>query len=182
MFGLFIFGFDSDEPSVFEETVKFNIDADYDMCAYSVLTPYPGTLIWYQMGKSNSIVSYDWDKYDQAQIVYRPEGMTAEQLREGHMHAYLEFYSLPSMAAISARIAQPHAVGHLQPVLPQGRGDRAHPARADRRADGRAATRLNPPILPVKREWREAVLEGLRSPRPPDRLRGVQRTLARMLR
>ena len=79
-------------------TVKFNIDADYDMCAYSVLTPYPGTLIWYQMGKSNSIVSYDWDKYDQAQIVYRPEGMTAEQLREGHMHAYQEFYSLPSMA------------------------------------------------------------------------------------
>ena len=53
MFGLFIFGFDSDEPSVFDETVKFNIDADYDMCAYSVLTPYPGTLIWYQMGKAN---------------------------------------------------------------------------------------------------------------------------------
>ena len=96
VFGLFIFGFDSDEPAVFEETVKFNIDADYDMCAYSVLTPYPGTLIWYQMGKANSIVSYDWDKYDQAQIVYRPERHDRRALREPH--AYREFFSLPSMA------------------------------------------------------------------------------------
>ncbi|MHC4718392.1 MAG: B12-binding domain-containing radical SAM protein [Planctomycetota bacterium] len=54
VFGLFMFGFDHDDPSVFEETVKFNIDAGYDMCAYSVLTPYPGTLTWYQMEKATS--------------------------------------------------------------------------------------------------------------------------------
>ena len=43
VFGLFMFGFDGDDGSVFEETVRFNIDANYDACAYSVLTPYPGT-------------------------------------------------------------------------------------------------------------------------------------------
>ena len=37
--------------------------ADYDACAYSVLTPYPGTLTWYEMKKANRIVSYDWEKY-----------------------------------------------------------------------------------------------------------------------
>ena len=37
--------------SVFDETVRFNLDADYDACAYSVLTPYPGTLTWYEMRK-----------------------------------------------------------------------------------------------------------------------------------
>ena len=167
VFGLFIFGFDSDEPSVFEETVKFNIDADYDMCAYSVLTPYPGTLIWYQMGKANSIVSYDWDKYDQAQIVYRPEGDDRRAAaRRSHACLSEVLFAPVDGAAVSAqRIAQPHAVGHLQSVLPQGRGDRAHPARADRDADRRAAARPNPPILPVKREWREAVLEGLQDSR-----------------
>ena len=72
VFGLFMFGFDGDDPTVFDETVKFNIDADYDACAYSVLTPYPGTLTWYEMKKANRIVSFDWTKYDQANVVYRP--------------------------------------------------------------------------------------------------------------
>ena len=97
VFGLFMFGFDHDDPSVFEETVKFNIDADYDMCAYSALTPYPGTLTWYQMQKEKRIVSYDWDKYDQGHIVYRPGKLTPDQLRDGHMHAYRRFYSWPSI-------------------------------------------------------------------------------------
>ena len=44
VFGLFMFGSDGDNPSVFGETVNVNIAAKYDACAYSVLTPYPGTL------------------------------------------------------------------------------------------------------------------------------------------
>ena len=41
VFGLFMFGFDGDDRSVFEETVRFNRENNYDACAYSVLTPYP---------------------------------------------------------------------------------------------------------------------------------------------
>ena len=66
VFGLFMFGFDGDDPSVFRETARFNIESDYDACAYSVLTPYPGTLTWYELKKANRIVSFDWEKYDQA--------------------------------------------------------------------------------------------------------------------
>ena len=167
VFGLFIFGFDSDEPSVFEETVKFNIDADYDMCAYSVLTPYPGTLIWYQMGKANSIVSYDWNKYDQAQIVYRPQGMTAEQLREGHMHAYREFYSFPSMARRFPRSGSRSRTQWGIYNLFYRKGEVTGRTLQEPIAAPTAAPRHapNPPILPVKREWREAVLEGLQDSR-----------------
>ncbi len=98
VFGLFIFGFDTDDETVFDETVAFNIDAGYDMCAYSVLTPYPGTLTWYEMQKDNRMVSYDWDNYDQGHIIYKPKQITPEQLREGHMRAYSKFYSMPSIA------------------------------------------------------------------------------------
>src|SRR4030081_3218704 len=83
VFGLFMFGFDGDDPSVFRETARFNIEADYDACAYSVLTPYPGTLTWYEMKKANRIVSYDWEKYDQANVVFRPARMTGDELRLG---------------------------------------------------------------------------------------------------
>ena len=97
VFGLFMFGFDQDDASVFEETVTFNIDAGFDVCAYSVLTPYPGTVSWYEMLRDKRMVSYDWDKYDQGYIVYRPKKLTPEQLRAGHMASYREFYSLPSL-------------------------------------------------------------------------------------
>jgi radical SAM superfamily enzyme YgiQ (UPF0313 family) len=72
VFGPFMFGFDGDNTSVFDKTFKFNIAAKYDACAYSVLTPYPGTLTWYEMKKANRIVSFDWTMYDQGHVVYRP--------------------------------------------------------------------------------------------------------------
>src|ERR1700709_1129852 len=34
VFGLFMFGFDGDDRSVFDNTSNFNIDANYDACAY----------------------------------------------------------------------------------------------------------------------------------------------------
>src|ERR1700753_257943 len=97
VFGLFMFGFDGDTTAVFDDTVKFNIDADYDACAYSVLTPYPGTLTWYEMKKAGRIVSFDWTKYDQGQVVYRPAQMSGDALRLGQVRAYENFYALSSI-------------------------------------------------------------------------------------
>src|SRR6201997_1430012 len=98
VFGLFMFGFDGDDCSVFDETVDFNIAARYDACAYSVLTPYPGTLTWYEMKKAGRIVSFDWTMYDQGHVVYRPAQMLADELGVGLRHAYGTFYSASSIA------------------------------------------------------------------------------------
>src|SRR6266567_4753518 len=99
VFGLFMFGFDGDDTTVFKETSRFNIDADYDACAYSVLTPYPGTLTWYEMKKADRIVSFDWSMYDQGHVVYRPAQMSADELRIGMEGAFRNFYSASSMAS-----------------------------------------------------------------------------------
>src|SRR5262249_51015809 len=98
VFGLFMFGFDGDDRPVFDETVRFNRESDYDACAYSVLTPYPGTLTWYEMKKANRIVSFDWNKYDQGQVVYLPAQMSGDELRLGQAKAYRTFYALSSIA------------------------------------------------------------------------------------
>ena len=160
VFGLFMFGFDGDDPTVFDETVKFNIGADYDACAYSVLTPYPGTLTWYELKKANRIVSFDWTKYDQANVVYRPAQMTGDQLRLGQTAAYEKFYSVPSMAkrfpVLGARKRMQWSIYNL--FMKKG-------AATDRKDAVAEPTPVPdvipmPPILPLKREWREAVLEG----------------------
>ena len=160
VFGLFMFGFDGDDASVFETTARFNIDADYDACAYSVLTPYPGTLTWYEMKKAGRIVSYDWTKYDQANVVYRPAQMTGDQLRLGQTAAYERFYSVPSIAkrfpALGRRKRTQWTIYNL--FMKKGAATDVKDAVAEPTREPDVIPM--PPILPLKREWREAVLEG----------------------
>lgn len=95
--GLFMFGFEGDGPSVFEETLQFNIAAQFDMCAYSLLTPYPGTILWFEMLQRRQIASFDWNKYDQSHIVFKPSGLSAEQFYQGYLDTYDGFYTASSM-------------------------------------------------------------------------------------
>lgn len=97
VFGLFMFGFDQDEPSVFEETARFTVEAGYDVCGFSIMTPYPGTLNWFEMLKNERIASFDWNAYDQHHVVYKPVGLSPEALRDGQWLAYDRFYSPRSM-------------------------------------------------------------------------------------
>ena len=161
VFGLFIFGFNNDHPSVFEETVKFNIGADFDMCAYSVLTPYPGTLLWYQM--KPDVVSFDWDLYDQGHIVYKPRGLTPNQLREGHMHAYSRFYALPSIAKrfplTGSRSRTQWGIYNTFFRKGEVTGRNLEQAVASATAEPEFTPR--PPIMPLKKEWRDVVEEGI---------------------
>jgi radical SAM superfamily enzyme YgiQ (UPF0313 family) len=172
VFGLFMFGFDGDDLSVFEETARFNRESDYDACAYSVLTPYPGTLTWYEMRKANRIVSFDWEKYDQGHVVYRPAQMSGDELRLGHAQAFRDFYSLPSIASRFPIRGGRHRAQWLIYNMFMRRGSQAD--RADSIAVPTEApdTAPMPPILPIKREWREAVLEASGGPpaRPSDKM------------
>jgi hypothetical protein len=133
VFGLFMFGFDGDDRSVFQETARFNIDADYDPCAYSVLTPYPGMLTWYETKKADRIVSFDWAKYDQANVVNRPARLSGDDLRLGQNVADETFYAPSSMVRRFPIRGESAPVVHLQSVHEDGFGDRSQGG--DRRAD-----------------------------------------------
>jgi radical SAM superfamily enzyme YgiQ (UPF0313 family) len=156
-----MFGFDGDDASVFEETVKFCIDANYDACAYSVLTPYPGTLTWYEMKKANRIVSFDWTKYDQANVVYRPAQMSGDELRLGQEFAYETFYT-PS--SIVRRFPVRGKRSRLQWTiynLFMKKGSATDRKEAIAEPTEAPDVSPMPPVLPLKREWRQAVLEGI---------------------
>jgi len=163
VFGLFMFGFDGDGKDTFQETARFNIEADYDAVAYSVLTPYPGTLTWYEMKKAGHIHSYDWEKYDQANVVYRPAQMTGDELRLGHISAYKTFYSAGSIARRFPLKGGRHRAQWAIYNAFMKRG-----SATDRKDEVAPETALPaeapmPPILPIKREWRQAVLEAANS-------------------
>jgi radical SAM superfamily enzyme YgiQ (UPF0313 family) len=159
VFGLFMFGFDSDERSAFAETVNFNITAKFDACAYSALTPYPGTLTWYEMKKANRIVSFNWTKYDQGHVVYRPEHMSAEELRVGIKETYSNFYSTSSIATRFPLRGKRHRAQWLIYNLFMRKASETQNIDSIAAPTAEPDVTPTPPILPLKREWRAAVLE-----------------------
>ncbi len=147
VFGLFMFGFDGDDTAVFDDTVAFNIDAKYDAVAYSTLTPYPGTLTWYEMKKENRIVSFDWTMYDQGHVVYRPAQMSGDDLRLGVKRAYENFYTAASIAGRFPLASRRHRAQWLIYNLFMRRGSQTECIEFDRGADGgaeRGADAANP--------------------------------------
>jgi len=91
--GGFIFGFDHDEPSVFNETVDFVDKIGVDAAHFSILTPLPGTHTFARMAADGRIKSYDWGEYDLYHAVFEPERMTRPQLQAGLWKAYRGFYA-----------------------------------------------------------------------------------------
>ncbi|HET9715594.1 MAG TPA: radical SAM protein [Pseudolabrys sp.] len=164
VFGLFMFGFDGDDQSVFDQTVTFNIDANYDACAYSTLTPYPGTLTWYEYKKANRIVSFDWTMYDQGHVVYRPAQMSADELRIGVSDAYANFYRMSSIARRFPLRMQRHRGQWIIYNLFMRKGSQTENIQSVPVATAEPDHVPMPPILPIKREWREAVLESVSGP------------------
>jgi radical SAM superfamily enzyme YgiQ (UPF0313 family) len=88
----FVFGMDGDGPDVFDRTVAWAVDHGLETATFHIMTPYPGTALFRRMAAADRIVHRNWDRYDTRHVVYRPRGMTPEQLEDGYWRAYRDFY------------------------------------------------------------------------------------------
>lgn len=105
-----IFGWDHDEPTIFDETVEFLDEIQTDNPKFTILTPLPGTATFARMHEQGRIISYDWGKYDLLHAVIRPERMTAEQLEAGWRRAHRLWHTGPRRAQTFVR--------HLRTLTP----------------------------------------------------------------
>ncbi len=96
--GAFIFGFDSDGKSVFEETVSFIDRNQIELASLAILTPLPGTRLNEKMEKEGRIISRDWSKYTVGEVVFQPKLLTVEELQEGYYWSRKQLSSLRSIA------------------------------------------------------------------------------------
>jgi len=91
--GFFIFGLDHDTPDIFNETLKAMFEWGLDDASFSVLTPYPGTRLFDRFEKEGRIIAYDWSKYDEGNVNYKPIKMNKEELITGIRHIALSYFS-----------------------------------------------------------------------------------------
>ncbi|HZN77232.1 MAG TPA: radical SAM protein [Micromonosporaceae bacterium] len=88
----FVFGMDGDGPDVFDRTVSWAVDQGIETATFHIMTPYPGTALYARMAADNRMLHRDWDQYDTRHVVFRPAGMTSQQLEDGYWRAYRDFY------------------------------------------------------------------------------------------
>ena len=97
VYGSFVFGYDYDDVSVFDEFLEFAGRNRIEGAFLPILTPFPGTRIYQRLKQEGRLLTEDWSKYDMATVVYRPKQMTVEELQEGFWKVNRSFYSIPSM-------------------------------------------------------------------------------------
>lgn len=98
--GSFVFGFDEDDPSVFEETVSFSIQTKLFSAIFMILTPYPETAFYHRVKNEGRLAQDQWwllKNPENSAPHFLPKKMSGEALREGWKKAWKEFYSFPSI-------------------------------------------------------------------------------------
>jgi len=112
--GSFVFGLDGDDRNVFARTVDWAIQAGITTATFHILTPYPGTALFTDMVSQNRIETRNWDLYDTRHVVYRPTGLSAEELKRGYDRAYESFYGWQSIfQAAKAHESVKHQLKHF---------------------------------------------------------------------
>jgi radical SAM superfamily enzyme YgiQ (UPF0313 family) len=91
--GMFIFGGDDDDKSIFKETVKFSLRNKIDTVQYMILTPLPGTETYQKLESEGRILHKMWHYYDGLHAVFQPKNMTPFELQQGMLASFEEFYS-----------------------------------------------------------------------------------------
>ena len=92
-----VFGFDDDEPSVFDETLEFMHKTKIPSASFNILTPYPGTDIYNNLKAQGRLITENWYYYDHCSVTFRPKKMSVDQLYEGYQYTKASFYSLGSI-------------------------------------------------------------------------------------
>lgn len=92
-----VFGLDGDEPDVFQRTLDWLVRNKIETLTSHILTPYPGTELHGRMQEEGRILDHELSKYNTSHVVFQPKGMTAEELYQGYLWIYREFYSFPNI-------------------------------------------------------------------------------------
>jgi len=95
--GMFMFGSEQDDQSVFQRTVRFALDKRLDTVQFLILTPVPGSRLFKQLDEDGRIFTYDWSLYDGHHVVFEPAQMTPLELQIGSLRANRRFYSVSSV-------------------------------------------------------------------------------------
>jgi len=92
--GCFITGLDGQTTSAFDDIYNFVRDTELYEVQITILTPFPGTALYERLKNKNRLIEpTNWKKCTLFDLNFRPQNMTAEELRKGFHGLALKLYS-----------------------------------------------------------------------------------------
>ena len=95
--GFFVLGFLTDTWDSIMATIEFSKDLGPTFAQFKLLTPYPGTPLWKQLGPR--VFETDWEKFDGYTPTFEHPSLTGPQLTFLLGAAFTHFYVRPSYLA-----------------------------------------------------------------------------------
>ena len=95
--GTFVIGLDEDTEEDLTALPDGVRKLGIDLPIYFILTPTPGNTLYHEMKAQDRILTDDWSRYTQADVVFKPKNMTPEQLLILYRRAWKKTYALGSV-------------------------------------------------------------------------------------
>jgi radical SAM superfamily enzyme YgiQ (UPF0313 family) len=100
VYGTFVFGYDEDRPSTFDEAVDFALEQRLYIAAFNHLTPFPGTPLYSRLQNEGRLRFPNWwldPAYRYNDLPFNPAQLTAQQVTRGCVDARRRFYRWSSI-------------------------------------------------------------------------------------
>lgn len=91
LIGTFAFGYDKDDPTIFEACIEFALQSAIDLADFAILVPYPRSPLALTLERQKRILTHDWKLYNGMHVVFQPARMSPEQLAEGTEWAWQQW-------------------------------------------------------------------------------------------
>jgi radical SAM superfamily enzyme YgiQ (UPF0313 family) len=94
----YILGLENDTADSIEQTIEYAIKLNTPVARFSVATPYPGTDFFRQLERESRLLTTEYERYSQFNLVFKHANLTPEDIRRLLGRAYRRYYLRPSYA------------------------------------------------------------------------------------
>lgn len=91
--GMFVMGADHDNRKSVKQTVRFAKKHKLTSVQFLILTPLPGSELYYSLERKNRLIFKDWSLYDAHHVVFRPANFSEADLQACQVYSHKKFYS-----------------------------------------------------------------------------------------
>jgi radical SAM superfamily enzyme YgiQ (UPF0313 family) len=89
----FLIGNDDDDEGTPDRMLEFAERSRIDKAEFAIATPYPATPRWDQLVREDRILTREWRRYNDANVVFQPRHFTPDSLTEAYLRLWRDFYA-----------------------------------------------------------------------------------------
>jgi anaerobic magnesium-protoporphyrin IX monomethyl ester cyclase len=93
--GAFMLGNPGETESSMDKTINYSKNAGLKFAVFNITTPYPGTILYKEFLRKNSLLHQNWDLYDRAHPVLKLDTVSGDLVEQYYYKSYRDFYLRP---------------------------------------------------------------------------------------